>query len=42
MSYTIYIEFFPDSLLSEINAIDNLMALCPNHHWELDNHLLSL
>jgi len=28
------------SLLSEINHIDNLMALCPNHHWELDNGII--
>ena len=28
--------------LSVINSIENLIALCPNHHWELDNHLLTL
>lgn len=28
--------------ISEINSIDNLVALCPNHHWELDNNLLRL
>lgn len=34
---------FPNSaLLSEINAIDNLVALCPNHHWEYDHGKLSL
>jgi hypothetical protein len=28
--------------ISEINKLSNLIALCPNHHWELDNGLLSL
>lgn len=29
---------FPDTaLISEINHINNLKALCPNHHWEFDN-----
>lgn len=29
---------FPDSAtLFEINAPDNLIRLCPNHHWELDH-----
>lgn len=31
------IHAFPlTATLSEINAIDNLVFLCPNHHWELD------
>lgn len=30
-------EFHNDSLISEINNIDNLIPLCPNHHWEYDN-----
>jgi hypothetical protein len=29
-------EFPPQTLLSEINSPDNLMALCPNCHWEHD------
>jgi hypothetical protein len=34
---------FPDyALVSEVNAQDNLVCLCPNHHWELDHGLLSL
>ena len=34
---------FPDStLISEINALDNLVALCSNHHWEHDNGHLKL
>lgn len=37
------IKDFPDTtLLSEINSIDNLIALCPNCHWEFDNNLLSI
>ena len=35
-------EFPDDALISEINAIDNLIALCPNHHWEFDHNLLKL
>ncbi len=34
-------EFSDDSLVSEINDINNLVALCPNHHWEFDNNKLS-
>ena len=30
-------DFQDNSLISEINDIDNLIALCPNHHWEYDN-----
>ena len=30
-------DFADDCKLSEINNIDNLMLLCPNHHWEFDN-----
>ena len=34
---------FPDTaLISEINSIDNLVGLCPNHHWEYDQGLLKL
>lgn len=32
------ISDFPlDTPLSVVNAIDNLIVLCPNHHWEFDN-----
>lgn len=31
-------DFSDDTLISEINNIDNLKALCPNHHWEFDNN----
>ena len=34
-------EFDDDTLIEEINNIDNLIALCPNHHWEYDNGLIS-
>ncbi len=29
-------DFLDSSLISEINSLDNLILLCPNHHWELD------
>lgn len=35
-------EFSDDSTLVEINNINNLIALCPNHHWEYDNNLINL
>ena len=32
----------PDTaLLSEINHVDNLVALCKNHHWEMDHGIVS-
>lgn len=32
------ISSFPDTaMISEINHISNLMALCPNCHWEFDH-----
>jgi|ERR1035437_5338169 hypothetical protein len=30
-------SFDESALISEINHIDNLVALCPNCHWEFDN-----
>lgn len=35
-------SFHKDSLIREINNIFNLIALCKNHHWELDHNLMSL
>lgn len=35
-------EFSKDSLLSEVNNLNNLIYLCPNHHWELDNGILKI
>jgi hypothetical protein len=34
-------EFADQTKLTEINAADNLVALCPNHHWEFDHGILS-
>lgn len=28
--------------ITDINALTNLVALCPNHHWEYDNQQLIL
>lgn len=30
-------DFDDNALISEINNENNLIALCPNHHWEYDN-----
>lgn len=35
-------DFDDDSLISEINDENNLIALCPNHHWEYDNANLDI
>ena len=35
-------EFDDNTPVSEINSVDNLIALCPNHHWEFDNGILTL
>ena len=35
-------EFTENSLISDINSLDNLVALCPNHHWEYDNNIIKL
>lgn len=35
-------DFPPEALVSDINALTNLVALCPNHHWEFDNGKLQL
>jgi len=38
------VKDFPDDVLYRevVNSIDNLIKLCPNHHWEFDNFQLSL
>ncbi|RPI87931.1 MAG: HNH endonuclease [Chloroflexi bacterium] len=37
------IEAFPEeTTMSIVNSLDNLIALCPNCHWELDHGALSL
>ena len=36
------INLFEEStLISEINNIDNLIAVCPNHHWEYNHKMMS-
>lgn len=35
-------EFDDNATINEINSLDNLIGLCPNHHWEYDNGLLKL
>ena len=35
-------DFGEDALISDINNVDNLVALCPNHHWEFDHIGLDL
>ena len=35
-------SFSDDSLITEINAKENLIGLCPNHHWEYDNGHINL
>jgi hypothetical protein len=35
-------EFLESALISEINSIDNLVALCKNHHWEYDHKIIKL
>lgn len=35
-------DFSDDALISEINDISNLIALCPNHHYEYDAGILDL
>lgn len=43
ISHKTAVSNFPeDALISEINHIDNLVPLCPTHHWEFDNGLLSI
>jgi len=41
--HIIAVSSFPDSaVVSEINSLSNLIALCKNCHWEFDNGYLSL
>jgi HNH endonuclease len=35
-------DFGDEATLEEINSINNLVALCPNHHWEFDHGILSI
>ena len=35
-------SFDDESKIKDINNIENLVALCPNHHWEYDNSDLTI
>lgn len=35
-------EFPAETKVKQINRIENLVGLCPNHHWEHDHGLLKL
>jgi hypothetical protein len=35
-------DFLATATVAEINAIDNIVMLCPNCHWEFDHGLLAL
>ena len=35
-------SFSAEALIKEINKLNNLVYLCPNHHWEFDKGLLNL
>ena len=35
-------DFDDNATLREINDINNLIGLCPNHHWEYDHGLITL
>lgn len=35
-------DFDNNATIREINSIDNLIGLCPNHHWEYDNGILKI
>lgn len=41
VAHIVDVSKFPeDTMLSVVNSLDNILALCPNHHWEFDNNLL--
>ncbi len=35
-------DFKDTALVIKVNSLDNLVALCRNHHWELDNGILNI
>ena len=42
-AHIIPVKDFPDSCtVLEVNSINNLVGLCPNHHWEFDNGMINL
>lgn len=44
VAHKISVSKFANSanIVVEINNIDNLIGLCPNHHWEYDHGFLDL
>lgn len=43
VAHKVSVSSFPDSAtLTEINQIDNLVGLCPTHHWEYDHGFLQI
>lgn len=34
-------DFSSDDMVKDINDIGNIIPLCPNHHWEFDNNMMS-
>ena len=35
-------KFDDTAKISEVNDLKNLIYLCPNHHWELDNGIINI
>jgi hypothetical protein len=35
-------EFSMQTMISVVNALNNLIELCPNCHWELDHNLINI
>ena len=35
-------SFNDDSFITDINSMENLVGLCPNHHWEYDNGYIKI
>lgn len=35
-------SFSDDATMAQVHNINNLVALCRNHHWEFDNNILTL
>ena len=35
-------NFLPSDFVADANKLSNLVALCPNHHWEFDHGMLSI
>lgn len=35
-------DFDGDTLITDINDLNNLVALCPNHHWEFDAGVIKI